>query len=46
LVDVYNSISLRYGVPVGIEDRDKIAGDMHLGKAKAAKASNLWALTR
>lgn len=38
LVDVYNSISLRYGVPVGIEDRDKIAGDMHLGKAKGGES--------
>lgn len=34
LVDVYNSVSMTYGVPVGIEDRDKIAGDMHLGIAK------------
>lgn len=35
LVDVYNSISLTYGVPVGIEDREKIAGDMHLGQVEA-----------
>ncbi|WP_295746994.1 phenylalanine--tRNA ligase beta subunit-related protein [uncultured Limosilactobacillus sp.] len=35
LVDVYNSVSLTYGVPVGIEDREKIAGDMHLGQVKA-----------
>lgn len=31
LVDVYNSISLSYGVPCGSEDLDKIDGDMHLG---------------
>lgn len=37
LVDVYNSISLSYGVPVGIEDRNKIAGDMHLGIAKGGE---------
>lgn len=35
LVDVYNSVSLTYGVPVGIEDRNKIVGDMHLGQVKA-----------
>ena len=40
LVDVYNSISLRYGVPVGIEDRDKIAGDLHLGTAHRANPSS------
>ena len=38
LVDVYNSISMTYGVPVGIEDADHIAGDMHLGKAKGGAA--------
>ena len=38
LVDVYNSISLSYGVPVGIEDRNKIAGDLHLGVAKGGEA--------
>jgi len=38
LVDVYNSISLRYGVPLGIEDRDKIAGDLHLGTAKGGES--------
>lgn len=34
LVDVYNSVSLTYGVPVGIEDREKIIGDMHLGQVE------------
>ena len=38
LVDVYNSISMTYGVPVGIEDANHIAGDMHLGKAKGGEA--------
>lgn len=38
LVDVYNSISMTYGVPVGIEDADHIAGAMHLGKAKGGEA--------
>lgn len=33
LVDLYNSISLTYGVPVGGEDLDKVAGDLHLGVA-------------
>ena len=34
LVDIYNSISLEYGVPCGGEDLDKIVGPMHLGIAK------------
>ena len=38
LVDVYNSISMTYGVPVGIEDADHIAGNMHLGKANGGEA--------
>lgn len=37
MVDIYNSVSLTYGVPVGIEDRDKISGDMHLGVAKGGE---------
>lgn len=37
LVDIYNSISMTYGVPVGIEDIDHIAGDMHLGKANGGE---------
>lgn len=32
MVDVYNSISMTYGVPVGMEGRDKIKGAMHLGQ--------------
>ncbi|BDW49863.1 hypothetical protein LG21E20_15250 [Lactococcus formosensis] len=36
-MDIYNSISLRYGVPCGGEDLDKINGDLHLGLAKGVK---------
>lgn len=38
LVDLYNSISLEYGVPVGGEDTDAIKGDLHLGVAKGGEA--------
>ncbi|MDT2741915.1 B3/B4 domain-containing protein [Lactococcus garvieae] len=37
LVDIYNSTSLRYGVPCGGEDLDKINGDLHLGLAKGGE---------
>lgn len=33
LVDIYNSISLRYALPCGGEDIDKFAGDIRLTKA-------------
>jgi DNA/RNA-binding domain of Phe-tRNA-synthetase-like protein len=33
LVSLYNTISLRYILPVGGEDLDKIVGDVHLTKA-------------
>ena len=33
LVDIYNSISLKYGLPCGGEDIDNFAGDMKLTKA-------------
>ncbi|AKU79882.1 B3/4 domain-containing protein [Spiroplasma turonicum] len=33
LVDLYNSVSLLYGVPLGGEDLDKIKGDIYLTKA-------------
>ncbi len=33
LVDIYNSVSLKYAVPAGGEDLLKIDGDLHLGKA-------------
>ncbi len=34
LVDIYNSISLKYGLPCGGEDIDTFAGDIRLTKAK------------
>ena len=37
LVDIYNSISLKYAVPCGGEDIHAIEGDMHLGKAKGGE---------
>lgn len=38
LVDIYNSQSLKYGVSVGGENVDAIAGDMHLGEAKGGES--------
>lgn len=38
LVDLYNSISLSYGLPCGGEDIDHIVGDMHLGLAKGGES--------
>ena len=38
LVDLYNSVSLSYGVPCGGEDLQRIEGDMHLGKATGGEA--------
>lgn len=38
MVDIYNSISMTYGVPVGMEDRDKIKGAMHLGQVDGGQA--------
>lgn len=37
LVDVYNTISLQYGVPVGGEDLAKIAGDVRLTLAEGGE---------
>ena len=37
LVDIYNSVSLKYGVPCGGEDLHSIVGDLHLGKAKGGE---------
>ncbi len=37
LVDLYNSVSLKYAVPCGGEDLNKIKGDLHLGKAKGGE---------
>jgi DNA/RNA-binding domain of Phe-tRNA-synthetase-like protein len=38
LVDIYNSISLTYGVPCGGENLATIEGTMHLGIAKGGEA--------
>jgi DNA/RNA-binding domain of Phe-tRNA-synthetase-like protein len=38
LVDIYNSISLEYGVPCGGEDLQKMDGTMHLGVAKGGES--------
>ncbi|KMY43368.1 tRNA synthetase subunit beta [Bacillus sp. FJAT-27916] len=38
LVDIYNSISLKYAVPCGGEDLQLISGDLHLGKAKGGES--------
>lgn len=38
LVDIYNSVSLTYGVPCGGEDVAKIVGALHLGKAQGGEA--------
>ncbi len=37
LVDIYNGISLRYGVPIGGEDIDKMEGDLHLTLAEGGE---------
>ncbi len=37
LVDIYNSISLKYGLPCGGEDIDTFAGDMLLTKAEGGE---------
>ncbi len=38
LVDIYNSISLRYGLPCGGEDMDAFVGDMRLTMANGNEA--------
>ena len=37
LVDIYNGISLTYGVPIGGEDIDKFDGDVHLTLANGSE---------
>ncbi|MBM6614841.1 B3/4 domain-containing protein [Desemzia sp. RIT804] len=37
LVDIYNSISLKYGLPCGGEDIQTIVGDLYLSKAKGGE---------
>ena len=36
-VDITNAISLKYALPIGAEDRDKIDGDIHLGAMKGGE---------
>lgn len=38
LVDIYNNISLTYGLPCGGEDLHTIQGDLHLGKAQGGES--------
>ena len=38
LVDLYNYISLKYGLPLGGEDIDQMEGDIHLGQATGGEA--------
>ena len=38
LVDLYNGISLKYGMPVGGEDIDKFEGDVHLALAEGGES--------
>ena len=38
LVDLYNSVSMKYGMPLGGEDLAAIAGDLHLGLAKGGES--------
>jgi len=38
LVDIYNSISLKYALPCGGEDIDKFAGDVKLTKANGSES--------
>lgn len=37
LVDIYNSVSLKYAVPCGGEDLDVIEGDLRLGEAEGGE---------
>lgn len=38
LVDIYNSVSLKYGVPCGGENINAFDGDLHLGEAKGGES--------
>lgn len=38
LVDLYNSVSIKYAVPLGGEDLDKIEGNLRLGMAKGGES--------
>lgn len=36
-VDITNAISLKYAFPIGVEDLDKVDGDIHLGSMKGGE---------
>ena len=36
-VDITNALSLKYALPIGAEDRDKLDGDIHLGAMKGGE---------
>ena len=36
-VDITNAISLKYALPIGVEDLDKVVGDIHLGAMKGGE---------
>ncbi|MGY3778392.1 B3/B4 domain-containing protein [Isobaculum melis] len=38
LVDIYNSISMKYALPCGGENIEVLSGDLHLGKAKGGES--------
>jgi DNA/RNA-binding domain of Phe-tRNA-synthetase-like protein len=38
LVDMYNSVSMKYAVPCGGEDLEAISGDLHLGQAAGGES--------
>lgn len=38
MVDIYNCVSLTYGVPVGMEDRQNITDTMHLGQVSGGQS--------
>ena len=41
LVDIYNAVSLRHGIPAGAEDREMIRGDLRLGFAAGGEPFSL-----
>ena len=46
LVDIYNSISLNYGLPAGGEDIDTFAGNLRLTKAVGGEHFLLWVILK
>ncbi|MBW9211814.1 MULTISPECIES: B3/4 domain-containing protein [Terrabacteria group] len=37
-VDITNAISLKYALPIGAEDIDKVVGDIHVGRMKGGES--------